>query len=169
MGKRRQSRESAFQLLYSQQFTHHDRHEAIALIGGMEDAETHPPDEFTARLLEAHDSHEDAILKSLEKCLENWTSDRLTVFDRSLLRLAATEMMYLTDIPPRVVINEYLEIAKDYGTEDSPKFLNGVLDRLFHGLAKDNPNMQRPNNNTKKSPSPAKRPALGKDKPTGPN
>ncbi|MGF1571702.1 MAG: transcription antitermination factor NusB [Sumerlaeia bacterium] len=151
MGKRRFSRESAFQLLYSQQFTNHDRHEAIALFGSMQDAETRPPDEFTARLLEVHDTNEEAIVSALEKCLENWTSDRLTVFDRSLLRLAATEMLYFRDVPPRVVINEYLEIAKDYGTEESPKFLNGVLDRLYHGLAKDNPDIPPPNFNSRRS------------------
>ena len=151
MSKRRYSRESAFQLLYSQQFTQHDRHEAIALYGAIADAETRAPDEFTARLLESHDTHEDQITAELERCLENWSSDRLTAFDRSLLRLAATELLYFPEVPPKVVINEYLEISKDYGTEDSPKFLNGVLDRLYHGLAKAAPRPATPSKSNKTS------------------
>ena len=61
---------------------------------------------------------------------QNWKLDRMAVVDRNIIRCAVFELLYLTDIPPSVTINEAVEIAKRYGTEDSPGFINGILDRI---------------------------------------
>ena len=70
----------------------------------------------------------DRVLKS---ALENWRLDRLSVMDRSILRLAATELLFLEDIPPKVSIQEGIHMAEAYGGKDSPRFVNGVLDALY--------------------------------------
>lgn len=69
----------------------------------------------------------DSIIK---KTAENWQIDRMAVIDRNILRLATYELLYRDDIPPSVTINEAIEIAKKYGTEDSSAFINGILDKI---------------------------------------
>ncbi|WAA11422.1 transcription antitermination factor NusB [Fervidibacillus halotolerans] len=66
--------------------------------------------------------------------LENWTLDRLGRVDRNLLRIATYEMVFEKDIPYSVSINEAVEIAKKYGDEESPKFINGVLSKIKNHL-----------------------------------
>jgi transcription antitermination factor NusB len=70
----------------------------------------------------------------IEQASENWTLKRLSIIDRNILRLAVYEMAFLSNVPPRVAINEAIEIAKLYGAENSPKFINGVLDRIYRIL-----------------------------------
>ena len=73
----------------------------------------------------------------IEQALENWTMKRLSVIDRNILRLAVFEMIHVSDIPYKVSINEAIELAKEYGTENSGPFVNGVLDRVFRSLKRD--------------------------------
>lgn len=70
----------------------------------------------------------------IEQASENWTLKRLSVIDRNILRIAVYEMAFLTSVPPRVAINEAIEIAKLYGADNSPRFINGVLDRVYRIL-----------------------------------
>jgi N utilization substance protein B len=62
---------------------------------------------------------------------ENWRLDRMSIVDRNIIRLAVAEMLYCPDIPPKVSINEAIDIARKYGDEDSGRFVNGILDRLI--------------------------------------
>jgi N utilization substance protein B len=66
----------------------------------------------------------------LSKMADNWSLERMAVTDRNVLRMGAFEILY-TDTPPRVVINEAVELAKRYGARQSPPFVNGVLDRFL--------------------------------------
>ena len=66
----------------------------------------------------------------ISQYLENWTLDRLSSVDRNVLKLGAYELLYEVDVPIEVTIDEAIEIAKKYGTENSGKFVNGVLDRI---------------------------------------
>ena len=74
------------------------------------------------------------IDKIIQKHLENWTLDRLSVVDRNLLRLGTYELLFVLDVPIEVTIDEIIELGKKFGTENSGKFVNGVLDKI----AKDN-------------------------------
>ena len=68
---------------------------------------------------------------SLKAAAENWSLGRMPIVDRSILRLAAYEIMFVQDVPTSVAINEAVELAKDFGGEDdSPRFVNGVLGRI---------------------------------------
>lgn len=85
-------------------------------------------------LLEALQDNLPEVDRALQSSLENWRLERLSVMDRSILRLSAAEILYLEDIPPKVSIQEAIHLAEAYGGKDSPRFVNGVLDALYkHG------------------------------------
>lgn len=86
-----------------------------------------------ARLIRALDEHIVDVDQRLERALTNWRLDRLSSIDRNILRLGATELSYIADVPDRVAIQEAIILAEKYGTAESPRFVNGVLDALMHG------------------------------------
>jgi N utilization substance protein B len=69
--------------------------------------------------------------------IEHWEFNRLAIIDRIVLRMSICELLYFDDIPPKVTINEAIEIARDFSTEKSDKFVNGVLDSILDDLKKD--------------------------------
>ncbi|SHH52792.1 transcription antitermination factor NusB [Thermosipho atlanticus] len=71
----------------------------------------------------------------IQKYLENWEIDRLSAVDRNLLRLGTYELIYISDVPIEVTIDEMIELGKTYGTENSGRFVNGVLDKIAKGEA----------------------------------
>jgi transcription antitermination protein NusB len=66
--------------------------------------------------------------------LTNWSLHRLSAVDRNILRLGVAELMFVDDVPPRVTIREMIRLAEHYGTEESPRFVNGVLDAVMRHL-----------------------------------
>lgn len=70
--------------------------------------------------------------ESIRKAAENWDIERMAVLDRCILRFATYELLYRDDIPPKVTINEAVNIAKKYSQEESGKFVNGILDKIAH-------------------------------------
>ncbi|MBN1573864.1 MAG: transcription antitermination factor NusB [Deltaproteobacteria bacterium] len=74
--------------------------------------------------------HRKRIDKIINETSENWKLDRMGVVDRNILRFAIFELMFADDIPSSVSMNEAIEIAKRYGTADSPSFINGILDKI---------------------------------------
>ncbi len=66
----------------------------------------------------------------IEKYSENWHLDRMNIIDRAILRMAAFELLYCGEIPPKVTLNEAIELGKRFGSEDSGSFINGILDRI---------------------------------------
>ena len=95
--------------------------------------------EFTIKLLEALDVHLEEVDSLLADHLENWSPVRLALFDRIIIRLAVTEFLYFEDIPPKVTINEYVGLAHLFGTDDSPRFVNGVLDAVRRTIGHKEP------------------------------
>lgn len=129
MGKRRSSRELALKFLYQSELNSGDFSEQMDQF-----LEISPVQEdvrkFMVDLVETISHSKVEIDELLEKSSENWTLARMTVIDRNILRIATAELMFHKDIPPKVVIDEAVEIAKKFGSEDSPDFINGVLDRI---------------------------------------
>jgi transcription antitermination protein NusB len=70
----------------------------------------------------------------IQRNLTNWNLDRLSVIDRNILRLGVAEMLHVDDVPPRVTIREMMRLGEQYGTPDSPRFINGVLDAIRREL-----------------------------------
>lgn len=86
--------------------------------------------QFAEQLLSGVRAHQNAVDEKLEEIARNWRLSRMAATDRNVLRLGAYEILF-SDTPDRVAINEAIELAKRYGTNNSSQFVNGVLDRLM--------------------------------------
>jgi N utilization substance protein B len=130
MTNRRQARECALEVLYRLDLVGDEPEHTIAEIllrkNPSEEAET-----YLRRLVDAALGNQHEIDTILRKHLTRWRLERLTVLDRAILRLAAAEILYFDDVPPKVSINEAVDIAKKYGDDEAGKFVNGVLDSVF--------------------------------------
>ncbi|MCL1797730.1 MAG: transcription antitermination factor NusB [Eggerthellaceae bacterium] len=94
--------------------------------------------EYAYVLLAGIEEHREQIDGYLKDTSENWALERMPIVDRSILRLAVFEMLYVEDVPLSVSINEAVELAKDFGGEDeSPRFVNGVLGRIAKTFEED--------------------------------
>lgn len=91
---------------------------------------------FACRLVRGAMSHLAAIDDLVGRCSLNWKLSRMARVDRNILRLAAYELAFEPDVPGRATLNEAIELAKRYGTEDSGKFVNGILDRIAQDLGR---------------------------------
>jgi N utilization substance protein B len=86
--------------------------------------------EYTQSIVRGTLEHIVSLDEIIKNAAEHWSLDRMAVVDKNILRAAAYELRYRTDIPASVAINEALEIAKKYSTEESASFLNGILDKI---------------------------------------
>ncbi len=86
---------------------------------------------YLERLVGAFGDNRDRVEGAISACLDNWRLDRLSVMDRGILRLGATEILFLPDLPGRVAIQESVRLAERYGGNESPRFVNGVLDAVY--------------------------------------
>jgi len=127
MGTRRRARELALQLLYQFELTDASPEEMQA---GFEEWRNAGESvrEFADNLLRGTLARLDEIDEELGHQTTHWRLERLAAVDRNILRLAMYELIFETDTPHAVVIDEAIEIAKKYGTKDSGRFVNGVLD-----------------------------------------
>lgn len=92
--------------------------------------------EFASALLHGCADNAEAIDRTIRQVSEHWRLERMPRVDRNVLRLATYELMFLHDVPRRVTLNEAVELAKRYGGEGSPGFVNGVLDRIAADVGK---------------------------------
>ncbi|MCG6950351.1 MAG: transcription antitermination factor NusB [Acidobacteria bacterium] len=127
MGTRRRARELALQLLYQFELTNASPEEMQA---GFEEWRNASDEvrEFADTLLRGTLSRIDELDEELSRQTTHWRLERLAAVDRNILRLAMYELICETGTPHAVVIDEAIEIAKKYGTKDSGRFVNGVLD-----------------------------------------
>ena len=93
--------------------------------------------DFAQSLFSKSISHQAEIDKRLKSKTEHWEFHRIALIDKILLRMSLCELLYFPDIPPKVTINEAIEIAKDYSTESSGTFINGIMDAILIDLKKD--------------------------------
>lgn len=133
---RRQARECVLKALYAQNYTQ-DRMEVV-----VQDVMDHEnlDKEFQAfarkLALKTHVRAEefDEMIRSRS---EHWDFQRIAMLDKLVLRIAICEMLYFDDIPPKVSISEAIEIAKNYSTDNSGRFVNGILDAILGDLKKE--------------------------------
>lgn len=129
MGARREGREFALQVLYSLDVNPLSIGTALALFW----EEQRAPKgirEFAEILVMGVADHRAQIDGMIEQKSKNWSLGRMSKVDINILRLSVYELLYCTDIPVNVTINEAIEIAKKFGTEESPAFVNGILDEI---------------------------------------
>lgn len=129
MKKRTRARELALQSLYQLDLRGEDfLAEARSFLRKQE------PDkvarEFAMSLIQGTAQNVEGIDAVIRNVAQNWDIERMAVIDRNVLRMATYELLHCTDIPPKVAINEAIELGKRYSTQNSGGFINGVLDRI---------------------------------------
>jgi N utilization substance protein B len=135
LGRRRKSRESSLQVLYQLNITKQDatavftQFEEHFLPDGM-------ADDFVKRLVHGVLEHRVELDGLIEQYSEHWRIDRIDMIDRNILRMALFELLYCEDIPPKVTINEAVDLGKRFGSGDSGSFINGILDRVQNEVVK---------------------------------
>ena len=129
MGSRRRSREMAVQVLYQVDMAEGDIAEALRAFCEHFDAPDRKRD-FAVELINGAYNNRSEIDGLISRFSEHWRLERMPTVDRNILRLAVFELLYRSDIPPKVSINEAVDLGKKYGSEDSGSFINGILDRI---------------------------------------
>jgi N utilization substance protein B len=94
--------------------------------------------EFARTLLETTLEKREVAMEYIKPKLKNWDPERIAVLDMLLMRMGVSEFLYFETIPPKVTINEYIDIAKEYSTPQSGQFVNGILDNIHKDLVRDN-------------------------------
>lgn len=133
MSLRRKSREFALQMLFEWDMTRQDPARVEKLFWKSARA-SDSTRQFAEELFQGAVAEVGALDQIVDKLADNWRLERLAAIDRSILRLAVYEMR-LGATPPKVVIDEALELAKKFSSAESPAFLNGILDAAFKSLA----------------------------------
>lgn len=133
MGQRRRSREMALQILYQMEVIDAPPSEAIRLYYECFDSplELRP---FCEEIVNGVYLHRQEIDRLISSTSEHWRLERMSIVDRNILRLALFEMMHCRSIPPKVTINEAIELGKMFGSSESGAFINGILDHLLPTL-----------------------------------
>jgi transcription antitermination factor NusB len=136
MGSRRRARELAIKVLFHLEFTPGDPEEVFQLIcenfGSSKSVRS-----FSRELVLGVCANRRELDRLISRASEHWRLERMSKVDRTILRLGAFEILAMKDIPPKVSIDEAVELGKIYGTEDSGGFINGVLDNIYNNLKQE--------------------------------
>ena len=129
MRKRTQAREFALIILYQKEITRFEM-QAVVDAFWLEEKSDAEIREFAERLVFGVYQNIDDVDEKVSSYATNWQLKRMAVIDRNILRLGLYELLYADDIPPKVTINEAVELAKKYGDVESSNFVNGILDKI---------------------------------------
>ncbi len=141
--KRRRAREYALQILFQLELTGSEVSDEVLeefWEGNDEDDEVR---EFTGSVVKTTRKNLREIDETIKRAAEHWSLERMAAIDRNILRAATCELLYRSDIPPSVVINEAIEIARKYSTEDSAPFINGILDKIAKAVRPATPGRRK--------------------------
>jgi transcription antitermination factor NusB len=129
MGYRRKARELVLEALYRIEVTQDDPGDIMADIFLRRDYNSEIK-EYSSRLFTATTENLKEIDSLIAEYAENWDLSRMAILDKNILRFAICELLYVEGVPVKVILNEAIEIAKRYSTQDSGRFINGVIDRI---------------------------------------
>jgi len=149
MRKRTQARECALKVLYQVDMASHPVEDVLSTFWEASPAPEVVRD-YAELIVRGTCEHMDCIDKTIVQYTENWELKRMAVVDRNILRFSVYELLYLTEIPPKVTINEAVNIAKKYSQIESGKFVNGILDKISHSEKKVSPSETIPNEGSEK-------------------
>jgi len=129
MGKRREARERTLQILFQLEFNDLDMEQVFRLYWKNKRASKEVKD-YCKWLLKGITAHREIIDRSIQSVSKHWRLSRMPIVDRNILRMAVYELFYEKDVAPAIVINEAIEIAKKFSSEQAAVFVNGILDTL---------------------------------------
>ena len=130
MGPRRKAREYALQMLFQWDITHDTIDQIATIFFQNQEEEASAVVDFARQLVTGTVEHVEQIDVIIKRHAEHWRLDRMATVDRNLLRLATQEFLYDKETPKTVVINEAIEIARRFSSQESPQFINGILDSI---------------------------------------
>jgi len=130
MRNRTKGRECALKILYAAEIRKDTPEEYARIFWENHPAIKEEVKEFSNFLINGTSKNKDFIDAVISKYATNWQIQRMPAIDRNILRVATFELLFAGDIPPKVSINEAIDVAKRYGDKDSGKFVNGVLDKI---------------------------------------
>ncbi len=135
MGNRRKSRELAMQALFYIDMSQNDSNDLLErfCVNFNPSKKARP---FFIKLVNGVVQEKSEIDSIIEKFSDNWKISRMSCVDRNIIRIAVYELLYCRDIPPKVSINEAIDVGKKFGTEVSGAFINGILDSVRMALKK---------------------------------
>ena len=131
---RRAARQCVLKALFAYQFSKNNTIDKLV----NENPELKNNNDFIQSLFDIVLENGKLIEDIIESHLENWEIDRVALIDKILLKMGICEIYFIDDIPPKVTISEMVEIAKVYSTDESPVFINGILDAVFKNYMKEN-------------------------------
>ncbi len=131
MKRRTKARIWALQILYAQEFTKEPLQKTFEMFFS-ERKVSEEKKAYTRRLLETYDERKDEIDHMIEESVANWRIERLSIIDKNILRIGICELLYHPDVPGKASINEAINLSHMFGGDDSPRFVNGVLDSILH-------------------------------------
>ncbi len=134
---RRNARMLCLQMLYAYLQQPDENLDDVIKNGFLLNEEPEFDEAFFRELIHATIRDIDHIDERIKKRSKNWDFSRITLMDKIILRQSIAEMMFMEDVPPRVTISEAIELAKDFSTEESHIFVNGMLDRIYKDLIEE--------------------------------
>jgi transcription antitermination factor NusB len=137
MRKRTKARQLALQILYQIDITHENSLLSVKnFLQSQKQGIDSAVNQFTLELVEGILKYREIIDRKISQYAKNWQLKRMAVVDRNILRQACFELLYRSDIPPKVAINEAIELAKRFSGTETGKFVNGILDKIREDVAK---------------------------------
>ncbi len=130
MRKRTEAREAAHKILYAWEITKEPVGECLKKFWEHIEEQDEVVMEYAEFLVAGVQTNLEEIDKVITAHATNWKLDRMATIDRNVLRISSFELLFVDDMPPKVAINEGIELAKKYGDKDSGKFVNGILDKI---------------------------------------
>lgn len=134
MISRRRAREFSLQILYAAEVGGDSLEKASRILAKEDPPVPLEAQQYGFQLANSVLEHKEKVDKLISESSENWDVERFAVIDRIILRMAIVELMTVADVPAKVCINEAVEIAKKFSTENSSRFVNGILDSVAHQL-----------------------------------
>ena len=131
---RRAARQCVLKALFAYQFSKNDTIDQLMV----ENPELKGNNDFIQSLFDIVLENGKLIENIIKSHLENWEIDRVALIDKILLKMGICEIYFIDDIPPKATISEMVEIAKIYSTDESPLFINGILDAVFKDYINEN-------------------------------
>lgn len=132
MRKRTLAREYALQILYQHEMNPEDLNKELETFWKGQEKISKEVRDFAEAIVKGTLEHKPEIDRIISKYADNWELHRMAAVDRNIMRLASYEILYRDDIPPKVTINEAVNMAKKFSQIDSGKFVNGILDKINH-------------------------------------
>jgi N utilization substance protein B len=126
--KRTEEREFAFKMLYAGEF---NSDPLVSQIQRLDERSQRKATKYVKMLTSTCQKNKSNLDTLITEKLDNWDLTRVAIIDKVILRLALAEILYFEEIPPQVSINEAIELAKKYSTDNSGKFINGILDAIY--------------------------------------